>query len=61
MAKTKYSYRKKKQYVRNLKQYEWKPCTKVQKEKIERLPSGYKFEFKENNPPEPTPNMIEKE
>lgn len=59
MAKKKYSYRKKKQYARTAKDYVWQPCTTKEKERLENGNVGYKFEFKENKPPEPTPNMIE--
>ena len=59
MANKKYSYRKKKHYARTAADYVWKECTIAEKERLENGNAGYKFEFNENKPPEPTPNMVE--
>ncbi len=59
MAKKKYSYRKKKNYARTAKDYVWNLCSTKERERLESSDIGYKFEFKENKAPAPTPNMIE--
>ena len=57
--KTKWLYRTKPSKQRATTQNEWKPCTNAQREKLDRMRPN-KYEFKENKPPEPTPNMIAK-
>lgn len=52
--KTKYSYRAKNKSIKVHR--DWRPCTVEEKDRIEKQ-YPYKFEFKENKPPEPTPSM----
>tara|TARA_R100000655_G_scaffold109904_2_gene166269 strand:- start:147 stop:365 length:219 start_codon:yes stop_codon:yes gene_type:complete len=51
-------YRKAARFVRSANDKQWLKCTAEGKEKIEKM-FPFQYEFKQEKPPEPTPNMIQ--